>query len=123
VPGDHAASGAPADPEATARAYYAAIDDGRYGDLRALLAPGFRHVRPDRTLDGPDRFVRFMRDERPATDTTHRIDGVYRGAVGVAVSGDLLRPDGAIWFAFVDAFETRSGDGRTRIASLRTYTR
>jgi ketosteroid isomerase-like protein len=122
-----------------AREYYRAIDEADYDALADLLAPGFVHERPDRTLDGRERFVRFMREERPATDTTHELDAVYlsAGAVdaandadaddatgtdgdatGVAARGRLLRADGSEWFRFVDAFAVEGG----RIAGLTTYT-
>jgi len=54
-----------------ARPYYTAIDEDRYDDLTDLLATEFVHERPDRTLDGRETFVAFMREERPRTDTTH----------------------------------------------------
>jgi len=110
---------------ALARDYYAALDAGDYERLASLLAPEFVHERPDRTLEGRDRFVRFMREERPLTDTSHPIDAVYvpdgdsRGpSTEVAVRGRLLRADGSLLVAFVDCFEV--GDGQ--LQSLRTYT-
>jgi len=110
---------------ALARAYYAALDEGDYERLAALLAPEFVHERPDRTLEGRERFVRFMREDRPLTDTRHPIDAVYvpegdgrDPSTDVAVRGRLLRADGSLLVAFVDCFEV--GDGTLR--SLRTYT-
>lgn len=101
-----------------AEAYYRAIDDDAYDDLAGLLAAGFVHRRPDRTIEGRDRFVRFMREERPDRETTHEIDAVYGGPDGrVAVRGRLLRASGAEWFAFVDAFEVEDGT----LARLTTY--
>ncbi|WP_435062069.1 nuclear transport factor 2 family protein [Halobaculum sp. EA56] len=112
--------------EATARAYYRAIDDGDYDALADLLAPEFVHDRPDRTLSGRERFVRFMREGRPRTDTEHAVDAVYvasgEGAdpdgdaardgadpdgdalPGVAVRGRLIGDDGEELFGFVDVF-------------------
>lgn len=111
-------------PATLARDYYQSIDAGEYDRLADLLAPAFRHVRGDRTIEGRDAFVRFMRDERPATDTTHAVDAVYRpegtdgGAEsGVAVRGRLLRSDGTVWFGFVDVFEVAAG----RLGGLTTY--
>jgi ketosteroid isomerase-like protein len=101
-----------------ARAYYAYIDGGAYEDLRALLADGFRHVRPDRTLEGAETFVRFMREDRPMTDTTHVLEALYAGNGRVAVEGRLVRTDGGELFRFVDTFEF-DGD---RIERVRTYT-
>jgi hypothetical protein len=83
-----------ADPrvEAVGR-YYEAIDAGAYDDLRGLLAPAFVHDRPDRTFEGRERFVAFMRDERPDPDTTHELTGIYVDAT--AVPGDeSTGPDG-----------------------------
>lgn len=103
-----------------ATAYYRAVDDGRYDDLRDLLAPAFVHDRPDRTLDGRDSFVGFMRDERPRTRTSHAIDGVYTSEEGreVAVRGRLLDGDGEQLFGFVDV-HTIEDDS---IAHIETYT-
>ena len=121
-------------PEATARAYYRAIDAADYDALAALLAPEFVHDRSDRTVDGRTAFVRFMREERPRTDTEHAVDAVYVGSDGtdrageVAVRGRLLGDDGAELFGFVDAFEfatTSEGDGDgdgDPIVRLTTYT-
>ena len=101
-----------------ARAYYRAVDDGAYERLTSLLAPEFVHERPDRTLDGRERFVQYMREERTMTDTTHAVDAVYRDDGEVAARGRLRR-DGDDLFGFVDVF---SFDGDT-ITVIRTYTR
>ncbi|WP_144799453.1 nuclear transport factor 2 family protein [Halorubrum depositum] len=106
-----------ADPEGLARAYYEALDAGDYERLRELLAPDFVQRRPDRTFEGRDRFVAFMRDERPMTDTTHAVDAVYPAGPGVAVRGRLLDADGDEVFAFVDVFDVADG----RLAALETY--
>ncbi|RCU47044.1 DUF4440 domain-containing protein [Haloplanus salinus] len=103
------------------RGYYDAIDTGDYDRLRDLLAPGFVQRRPDRTLDGRDRFVEFMRDGRPRTDTEHVVEavGVDGGEVStVFVEGRLRTADGNDLFGFVDVH--RVGDAG--IESLRTYT-
>ena len=114
----------------TARSYYEAIDAGEYDRLAALLDPAFVHHRPDRTLEGRDRFVAFLRDERPLTDTEHVVDATYEsdpggdddgsepaGSAGVAVRGRLLDADGDELFAFVDVFDVADG----RLAGLETY--
>jgi ketosteroid isomerase-like protein len=101
-----------------ARAYYEAIDADEYNRLRGLLADDFRQERSDMTLDGADAFVRFMRDERPETDTTHAVEAVYESDDGVAVEGVLRRADGSVWFRFVDVFRVEDG----HVAFLRTYT-
>ncbi|MFC5278957.1 nuclear transport factor 2 family protein [Halorubrum rubrum] len=113
------------------RGYYEAIDAGDYDRLAAFLDPEFVHDRPDRTLAGRDRFVAFMRDERPMTDTEHVVDAIYEsdlssgdgsepaGSTGVAVQGRLLDADGDELFAFVDVFDVEDG----RLTALRTYVR
>jgi len=110
-----------ADPEALAREYYRAIDAGDYDALAAVLHPEFVQERGDRTLEGREAFVRFMREERPVTDTTHDVDAVYKGPGGVAVRGRLLRDDGSTWFGFCDVFDVDVGTGR--LTGLRTFTR
>ena len=113
------------DVEALVRGYYESIDAGAYDRLARLLEPTFRHVRSDRTLEGRGPFVRFMRDERPVTDTTHEVDAVFEEVRDIggdtdvlAVRGRLLRADGSVWFGFVDVFEVAGG----RLAGLTTYT-
>jgi len=109
----------PTDPVAQATAYYRAIDGDDYDLLAALLTESFVHARPDRTIEGRERFVRFMREKRPQTDTTHPVDGLYRADDGVAVRGRLLDADGERIAGFVDVFEFAGG----RIDRIETYTR
>jgi ketosteroid isomerase-like protein len=113
------------DAVASAREYYRALDDHDYEALRGLLAVEFVQERPDLTLDGRDRFVRFMREERPQKDTTHRVDAVYTDAetsdddaTEVAVRGRLLDADGAPIVRFLDVFDV----GPAGIERLDTYT-
>ncbi|EMA67819.1 hypothetical protein C461_08829 [Halorubrum aidingense JCM 13560] len=106
-----------ADPESLARAYYDALDAGEYDRLADLLDPAFVQHRPDRTFEGRDRFVTFMRDERPLTDTTHAVDAVFPEGPGVAVCGRLLDAAGDELFAFVDVFTVADG----RVTGLETY--
>ena len=105
------------DPTALARAYYDALDAGDYDRLASVLAPDFVQRRPDRTFEGRDRFVGFMRDDRPNTDTTHVVERVYPAGPGVAVRGRLLDADGEVLFAFVDVFDVAAG----RLTALETY--
>lgn len=105
------------DDDAVARRYYDAIDAGEYDRLRDLLADGFSHDRPDRTIEGADAFVRFMREKRPRTDTEHVVEAVYSADDRVAVEGRLVGSDGEL-FRFVDTFAVADG----RIQRLRTYT-
>ena len=105
------------DRDSRVRAYYRRLDNGEYAELEALLHPEFVQRRADRTFEGRERFVAFMRDERPNTDTTHAVDGVYPSGPGVAVRGRLLDADGRELFAFVDVFEVDAG----RLSALETY--
>ena len=102
----------------TARAYYRALDEDEYDLLRDILAPAFVHERPDMRLEGCDRFVTFMREERPMTDTSHPITAVYEqtDGAGVAVHGELLAPDGERITTFVDVFSFADG----QIVEIRT---
>ncbi|EMA09407.1 SnoaL-like domain-containing protein [Haloarcula vallismortis] len=115
------------------RAYYDAIDGDDYDRLASLLAPSFAHDRPDRTIEGRGQFVQFMREERPQTDTTHPLDGLYcrqedsavdpahddTATAEVIARGRLLDADGERIVGFVDVF-TFAGDDIERIE---TYTR
>ncbi len=107
-----------ADADATVRAFYAALDEHRYDDLADLLVPGFTHYRPDRTFEGRDAFVSFMREDRPMTDTTHEIERVFTNGNGAAVQGQLLDSHGESLFRFADIHTVTDG----RIESVRTYT-
>lgn len=106
-----------------ARTYYRSIDEGDYDALRTILAPAFVHERPDRSIDGSDRFVRFMREERPRTDTTHAVDSIYEDETAVAVRGRLLGDSSTEGdehlFGFVDVFDFEG----EAIERIRTYTR
>lgn len=103
----------------TARAYYAALDDHAYDDLEALLDPAFVHCRPDRTIEGRDRFVAFMRDERPMTETAHDVGAVLDdGNDAVAVKGRLLDGEDVL-FRFVDVVTIEDGS----ITEIETFTR
>lgn len=106
------------DHETLAMAYYRALDEQDYERLRSILDPEFAQERPDRTFAGRERFVQFMREERPQTDTSHPIDTVYSAADGLAVEGRLLDSDGERIAAFVDIFAFEGG----KITSIRTYT-
>jgi len=100
-----------------ARGYYEALDGHDYDALAGLLAPDFVHDRPDRTLEDRERFVRFMRDERPTPETTHTLAAVAAGDGEVLARGRLLDGD-AVLVRFCDAFEFDGG----RIARITTYT-
>jgi ketosteroid isomerase-like protein len=110
---------AEATPRERVRAYYRALDEGEYDLLASLLHPEFVHDRPDMTLDGRDRFVAFMRDERPMTDTTHPLAAVYEQTDGtqLAARGRLVAADGTELTRFVDVF-TLEGE---RFARLETF--
>lgn len=103
----------------TAREYYRALDSHAYDDLSEFLAPGFVHHRPDRTIDGREAFVAFMREKRPMKETTHEVATVFSAEESVAVRGRLCDSDGEALFSFVDVHEFEDGE----IAAIYTYTR
>jgi len=109
-----------AEQQSTARAYYDALDSHEYEQLETLLTADFVHIRPEMTLDGRDRFVQFMRTERPMTKTSHPIDEIYQSTAGdeLAVRGRLVAQDGALITGFVDIFSFAAGS----ISKIRTYT-
>ncbi|ADJ14225.1 nuclear transport factor 2 family protein [Halalkalicoccus jeotgali] len=102
-----------------AREYYRAIDSHAYDDLSELLDPAFVHYRPDRTIEGREGFVEFMREKRPMKDTSHEVRTVYEADEGVAVRGRLLDSEGEALFGFVDVFEFSTAG----IAAIYTYSR
>ena len=107
------------DGAALAREYYRSIVEDDYDALSGVVSGGFVHRRPDRTIEGREEFVAFMRSGRPERETTHVVESVYADDDGdVAVEGRLLDADGDTWFRFVDTFEV----GEDGIASIRTYT-
>lgn len=115
---DEEEAGASAAGEQLVRAYYEAIDADEYERLAGLLDPRFVHQRPDRTIDGRDRFVSFMREERPDTDTTHVVERVYAADESAfAVQGCLLSNSDEALFEYVDVFSLES----ERIQRLETY--
>ncbi|SFR50546.1 nuclear transport factor 2 family protein [Halogeometricum limi] len=111
------------------RGYYDAIDAGDYDRLSSLLSPAFVHDRPDRTFSGRETFVSFMRADRPETDTTHDLSGVYRAVDGDAdgrggggdaewvARGRLVGADGDVRFRFADVF-TFGDDGVERVETF-----
>ncbi|WP_135853559.1 nuclear transport factor 2 family protein [Halorussus salinus] len=126
-----------------ARAYYEAIDAKNFERFADLLGANVVHERPDRTFEGRETLVEFVRDGRPNKDTSHEIEAVYvkdrdagktgKGEAGpgeagpkVAVRGRLRDAGGNRMFGFVDAFEFERDGGsegeRRRIARIRTYT-
>jgi len=105
--------------DALARSYYRALDDHDYETLEEILAPGFTQERPDQTLEGRERFIEFMRAERPDTDTSHEVVSVYRNDTGLAVQGTVYRADGSAWFEFVDLFTVEDD----QLTTLETFVR
>lgn len=104
--------------ESTVRSYYRTIDEGAYDDLRGLLAPEFVQRRPDRTLEGREAFVQFMREERPNKGTRHELGDVLADGGDIAVRGRVT-DSGTTLFEFADFFRIEGG----RIVELVTYTR
>jgi ketosteroid isomerase-like protein len=101
--------------------YYEALDTHAYDLFERLLTPSFVHERPDRTIDGRERFVEFMTEDRPLTETAHELETVLSDGGTVAVEGRLLDDDDTELFGFVDThLLDTTGD---RIERIRTYTR
>lgn len=94
------------------RAYYDALDTGDYELLTEVLTPGFVQQRPDRTFDGRAAFIQFMREDRPATGTSHDLMDVIADGDRVVAHGTLFDADGNRVFEFVDIFTRDTDDGR-----------
>jgi ketosteroid isomerase-like protein len=110
------------DPEATVRAYYAALDEGAYDEFDELLVPGFVQRRSDRSFEGRESWGAVKGDDPPGRRPTHPRDtgvGADRGDE-VAVRGRLLDADDEDLFPFIDVHRI-AGDGR--IERLETFTR
>ncbi|WP_254864098.1 nuclear transport factor 2 family protein [Halovivax gelatinilyticus] len=101
------------------RRYYAALDAHEYDVFETLLAPSFVQRRPDRTFEGRDAFVGFMRDDRPVADTSHDLAELFGTGDRVTARGRLVDATGEALFEFADVFEIDAG----RIVRLETYTR
>ena len=112
----------------TARAYYRTLDEDAYDELTTLLALEFVHDRPDRTIEGREAFVQFMREGRPLTGTTHEVLGVYVEAESdggrafengdIVGRGRLVDSEGQQVFQFVDVFSFEDDV----ISGIKTYT-
>lgn len=136
-----------ADATELVRRYYDALDEHAYDVLEEVLAPTFVQRRPDRTFEDRSAFIRFMREERPRSDTTHEIRDLFVGSGNRVVSdgseshvvsdgsescdgstgrvaaarGRLLDGDGSLVIEFADHFEIDPETGR--IDRLETYVR
>ncbi len=106
------------DSEVVVRAYYDAIDAHDYETFAGLFASDVVHYRPDRTIEGRDTLVSFMRDDRPNKETSHEIDAVVEDDLLAVAEGRLLDSDGEKLFAFADVFSFSGG----QITEIRTYT-
>ncbi|GKZ13205.1 nuclear transport factor 2 family protein [Haladaptatus sp. T7] len=107
------------DSEAVVRAYYDSIDAHDYETFAGLFTPDVVHERPDRTIEGRDTLVSFMRDDRPNKETSHELSRVEENEESTVAEGHLLDADGEEMFAFEDDFTVVDG----RIARIRTRTR
>lgn len=104
---------------AAVRRYYDALDTHDYDELESLLVPSFVQRRPDRTFENREAFVRFMREERPTTDTRHDLVDVFAAGDRVVAQGRLLDGQDDPIFEFADVFRFEN----ELIARLDTYTR
>ncbi len=100
------------------RRYYACLDDHEYATLESLLTPEFVQVRPDRTFEGREAFVQFMREGRPNPETSHEVASVIADGEQVAARGRVVENDRAL-FEFADFFELTDD----RITRLETFVR
>ncbi|GAB7019551.1 nuclear transport factor 2 family protein [Halostagnicola bangensis] len=102
------------------RRYYGALDDHEYETLEEILDPAFVQRRPDRTFDGREAFVEFMRGERPNPDTSHELEElvVDEECGRVAARGRVLEGETEL-FEFADFFEMADES----IVRLETYSR
>ncbi|MFH5799659.1 nuclear transport factor 2 family protein [Haladaptatus sp. CMAA 1911] len=107
------------DSEAVVRAYYDSIDAHDYETFAGLLTPDVVHDRPDRTIEGRDALVSFMRDDRPNKETSHELSRIEENGTTATAEGRLLDADGEEMFAFEDDFSIEED----RIARIRTRTR
>ena len=107
------------DSTAIVRRYFAALDAHEYDVLAEVLAPTFVQERPDRTFDGREAFVHFMRDERPLTETSHELVYLLGADDRVAAHGRLLDADGSLVLEFADHFTLEDG----LISRLDTFVR
>ena len=105
--------------ESVVRGYYDAIDVHDYETFAGLLAPDVVHSRPDRTIEGREALVGFMRDDRPDKRTSHEVRRVFEDGEAAVAEGRLLDSDGEELFEFADVFSLSDG----QIAEIRTYTR
>ncbi|WP_436345462.1 nuclear transport factor 2 family protein [Natronorubrum sp. FCH18a] len=100
------------------RRYYDALDHHEYDALEDVIAPDFVQRRPDRTFEGRESFVRFMREDRPNPDTGHELEAVIADGDRVAVRGRVFDGETEL-FEFADFFDLEDG----RITGLETYSR
>ncbi|MCO8243236.1 MULTISPECIES: nuclear transport factor 2 family protein [unclassified Haladaptatus] len=107
------------DSEVVVRAYYDAIDAHDYETFAGLFAPDVVHYRPDRTIEGRDTLVSFMRDDRPNKETSHELSHIAENGGTTVAEGRLLDADGDVMFAFEDDFSITDG----QITEIRTRTR
>lgn len=106
------------EPAALVRRYYDALDHHDYDALEDVLASDFVQRRPDRTFEGREAFVRFMREGRPNPDTTHELEAVIADGDRVAARGEVFDGERKL-FEFADFFLLADG----RIVRLETYSR
>ena len=97
--------------------YYRCLDDDEYETLQSILHPEFVQHRPDRSFDGRAAFVEFMQNDRPETDTTHRVDTLLESTASLAAYGRLFDSEGSELFEFIDVFQFDDG----RIRAVDTY--
>lgn len=99
-------------------AYYRSLDENDTDQLRTLLSPSFRQVRPDRTFEDRSAFLEFMASGRPRMDTTHDLQRVVSDGTTVVATGVVCSEEDETLLSFADVFTVEDG----RIELLETYT-
>ncbi len=79
------------DSEVVVRAYYDAIDAHDYETFAGLFASDVVHYRPDRTIEGKDTLVSFMREDRPNKETSHELSRRRRKRRSDSCRGSIAR--------------------------------
>jgi hypothetical protein len=105
--------------------YFEALDTDEYGLLRDAFSADVRYFFPGvGKLETVDETVRFLAEEKPTTDTDHRIDRVVHVDDLTMCEGQVTaehREHGRVRTNFLDLFEF--DEGSEEISVVNVYTR
>lgn len=105
--------------------YFEALDSAEYSQLRVIFASNVRYTFPGvGTLDTLDETVRFLAEEKPTTDTDHRIDRIVHADELTMCEGEVTaehRENGRVRTKFLDLFEF--DPAAEEISVVNVYTR